>query len=265
MPEWIHEREKHLKEKNPSMPEHMAWAIATQQSHATGHTPKGYGTAEGKHEAKAKYDEPKKEYEQTANPKTAGIIGHAAGAARSIGRKLTNAEAVENLAQQAAEHQAHIQHLQGQVRNAKILAGGAGIGAVGMHEMSKDKTKAASVVDGYSLAMFAGFSDEMQKIAGRLGEAAKTFGHYLAGGPRHVPENMQDMLPRVGNRLAAFKNPETRPDALKSLAARGAVGAAGVGLAGGVSAHNKNKHQAALQHAYTQGAQDALLQYAPGQ
>lgn len=67
MPEWIHNRERHIKAHNPSMPESEAFAIATQQAHATGHTPKGYGTSEGKSTAKSKY--PKgSTYEQTANP-----------------------------------------------------------------------------------------------------------------------------------------------------------------------------------------------------
>lgn len=56
------------------MPESESWAIATQQSHATGHSPKGYGTAEGRHEAKEKYRTPGDD-EQKAAPKTktAGI------------------------------------------------------------------------------------------------------------------------------------------------------------------------------------------------
>jgi hypothetical protein len=68
MPAWIHNRAEHLLAKNPSMNKSTAFAIATQQSHATGKTPKGYGTAEGKSEAKAKYDKPKKEYKKTPNP-----------------------------------------------------------------------------------------------------------------------------------------------------------------------------------------------------
>jgi hypothetical protein len=67
MPEWIHNRERHIKAHNPSMPESEAFAIATQQAHATGHTPKGFGTAKGKAEAKAKYPNGS-EYKQTANP-----------------------------------------------------------------------------------------------------------------------------------------------------------------------------------------------------
>lgn len=78
MPEWIHERAKHISAKNPSMPESEAWAIATQQAHATGKSPKGYGTLVGRREAKQKYDTPKDD-KKTANPgdleskKVAGI------------------------------------------------------------------------------------------------------------------------------------------------------------------------------------------------
>lgn len=55
--------------KNPSMPKSEAFAIATQQSHALGKSPKGYGTSEGRKAAKQKYDEPKSHYTQTADPK----------------------------------------------------------------------------------------------------------------------------------------------------------------------------------------------------
>lgn len=56
------------------MPESESWAIATQQAHATGHTPRSYGTAEGKREAHEKYKTPGDD-EQKAAPKskTAGI------------------------------------------------------------------------------------------------------------------------------------------------------------------------------------------------
>ena len=68
MPAWIHDRAKHIRRENPDMPESMSYAIATQQAHATGNTPKGYGTSEGKREAKEKYDEPGK-MKQTADPR----------------------------------------------------------------------------------------------------------------------------------------------------------------------------------------------------
>jgi hypothetical protein len=68
MPAFIHNRAEHILARNPSMNKSMAFAIATQQSHAIGKSPKGYGTSEGKSEAKKKYDSPKSEYKQTANP-----------------------------------------------------------------------------------------------------------------------------------------------------------------------------------------------------
>jgi hypothetical protein len=67
MPAWIHDRAEHILAKNPDMGKSTAFAIATQQSHATGHSPKGYGTAQGKRKAKAKFDTPKDDV-QSANP-----------------------------------------------------------------------------------------------------------------------------------------------------------------------------------------------------
>lgn len=72
MPAWVHDRAYHLLAKNPEMDKRTAFAIATQQAHATKHTPKGFGTAKGKKDAKAKYTQPRKSYVQTADPKKIG-------------------------------------------------------------------------------------------------------------------------------------------------------------------------------------------------
>ena len=59
------------------MPKSESFAIATQQAHAAGKTPKSFGTPMGKHIAKKKYDEPKSAYKKTADPgniaKTSGV------------------------------------------------------------------------------------------------------------------------------------------------------------------------------------------------
>jgi hypothetical protein len=68
MPAWVHDRAQHLLAKNPNMPKSMAFALATDQGHATGKTPKKYGTSEGRKRAKQKYDKPRKEYVKTPNP-----------------------------------------------------------------------------------------------------------------------------------------------------------------------------------------------------
>lgn len=199
--------------KNPDMQESTAWAVATQQSHAAGKSPKGYGTSEGRSEAKQKFDKPKKEYMQTANPKL------------------------------------------------------------------------ASAIDGYSLAVFSGFSSEMQKIGGRFGEAAKTFGHYLMGGPKKdlvaqvaLPQNrlakklgnkpgfvtahIPGAGPRTGGGISAIRNPTTREDALKVVGARGTAGAATLGLGAAASKHHQQSHNKQLEEAYMSGAKDM---YAQGQ
>lgn len=77
MPKWIHDRAKHIQGKNPDMDEGMSFAIATQQAHKLGKSPKTFkskvtgkkerfGTPEGRRTAKAKFDKPKSEYKKTA-------------------------------------------------------------------------------------------------------------------------------------------------------------------------------------------------------
>lgn len=64
---WIHDRAHRIMEESSSpMPKSEAYAIATQQAHAAGKSPKGFSTPSGVHRAKAKYDEPKSEYQKTA-------------------------------------------------------------------------------------------------------------------------------------------------------------------------------------------------------
>lgn len=67
MPAFIHDRAQHILAKNPKMDKSQAFAIATQQSHALGKSPKGYGTSEGKSKAKKKYSSPD-QYKKGANP-----------------------------------------------------------------------------------------------------------------------------------------------------------------------------------------------------
>lgn len=77
MPAWIKQRKDRILSKNPDMKEEVAWAIATQQAHKLGKTPKGYGTAEGKKGAREKYRGPLKDYRKTAMLKTGSAVCHA--------------------------------------------------------------------------------------------------------------------------------------------------------------------------------------------
>lgn len=73
MPAWIHERAKHIRAKNPDMKESTSFAIATQQSHALGKSPKSYGTAEGRATAKEKYKTPGDDKKTAAMTKMAAF------------------------------------------------------------------------------------------------------------------------------------------------------------------------------------------------
>jgi hypothetical protein len=82
------------------MDEGEAFAIATQQAHALGKTPQGYGTSEGRRTAKRKYRSPS-EYQKTAEAqmwlaffdeleKTAGPFTPLARAASGFGSSFKN-------------------------------------------------------------------------------------------------------------------------------------------------------------------------------
>jgi hypothetical protein len=73
MPKWIHDRAKHLRDKNPDLPEGAEYGIATQQAYAAGKAPKGHGTSEGRKKAKKKYKKPRKEYDKEASAPHARI------------------------------------------------------------------------------------------------------------------------------------------------------------------------------------------------
>lgn len=63
---WIHDRAHGILKDNPETPKAVAYAVATQQAHKVGKSPKDFRTPEGVHEAKMKYDAPKSEYQKTA-------------------------------------------------------------------------------------------------------------------------------------------------------------------------------------------------------
>jgi hypothetical protein len=90
MPAWIHDRATDLKKKmkdtyGPEKAEQIAFAVATQQAHKVGKSPKtfvskqtgkkeSFGTPEGRREAKMKFDKPKSEYKKTAADKAMDTV-----------------------------------------------------------------------------------------------------------------------------------------------------------------------------------------------
>lgn len=70
---WVHDRAHKIMSKGdlqdkygPEKGKSIAYAISTQQGHKIGKTPKDFRTAKGVRVAKRKYDEPKSEYQKTA-------------------------------------------------------------------------------------------------------------------------------------------------------------------------------------------------------
>jgi hypothetical protein len=144
MPKWIHDRARHIQAKNPSMPESEAFAIATQQSHSVGESPKGYGTAKGRRTAKAKYDTPGDD-KKTADPghigKEAGLFGLAAPLVQKDQDERMRLIVREELKTHKG-HSNHHSHSQHPSTNVKI-------GSIGTP---------------FALTLVEGFSDELQKI-----------------------------------------------------------------------------------------------------
>lgn len=96
MPRWIHARAKHILAKNPNMEKSQAFAIATQQSHKLGKSPKGYGTDEGKERAEKKYGKSPKEYTKKPNP---GSLKTPKLASKKMDTKKLKADVVRELDQ----------------------------------------------------------------------------------------------------------------------------------------------------------------------
>lgn len=63
---WIHDRAHHIMAKNPGMAKSIAYAVATQQAHKVGKSPRTFRTAEGVRAAMAKHVFPKKFYKKKA-------------------------------------------------------------------------------------------------------------------------------------------------------------------------------------------------------
>jgi hypothetical protein len=140
MPQWIHDRARHIQAKNPGMAESTAFAVATQQAHATGKSPKSYGTSEGRQEAKAKYKTPSDD-KKTADP---GGIGKEAFF-RVVNPIVTqdNDDRLRNI-----------------IREELSRAAPQG------SKQPSLKTKKASMIEyPLPLALIGGFSDYLQKTA----------------------------------------------------------------------------------------------------
>lgn len=138
MPKWIHDRADYIKSKNPSMDESTAFAIATQQAHSLGKSPKGYGTAEGRQVAKSKYDTPEDDVKAAkGHSKEAGLFRAFA--------PIVSKEQDERMRQIVRE----------EIRNANLST---------HNQQSSHKMKTAYIDYPLSTTLFNGFSNELLKI-----------------------------------------------------------------------------------------------------
>lgn len=148
MPQWIHDRARHIQAKNPGMPESQAFAIATQQSHSLGKSPKGYGTSEGRKKAKTKFDTPKDD-KKTADP---GGIG------KSLEKEAVFGKILAPLLTDANDERMRL---------------------IVQEELSKNspphqKRKTANLIRSpFSSTLVRGFADELMKIANLSGTDGK--------------------------------------------------------------------------------------------
>lgn len=127
------------------MPESEAFAIATQQAHATGKSPKGYGTSSGRAEAKGKYRTPGDD-KKTADP---GGIGKEAFF--RVVNPIVTQEQDDRLRQLLREELSRVQSPQ----------------SAEPPKQPSVKTKHAGLLLGspFSLALIGGFSDYLKKTA----------------------------------------------------------------------------------------------------
>jgi hypothetical protein len=78
---WVHDRAHRIMREGDTADQYggkkgksVAYAIAVQQAHKLGKSPKGFRTPGGVREAKSKFDLPKKEYQKTAEIKLAAFF-----------------------------------------------------------------------------------------------------------------------------------------------------------------------------------------------
>jgi len=186
MPAWIHNRAEHILASNQSMPKSEAFAIATQQSHAVGKSPKSYGTAQGRHVAKAKYPTPKDD-KKTANPGNLDSPKMAAFASE-----------LAKIAKTGRSSEAKNQRLVG----AGLIGGGLASATVGSHIINKVLRSPAV---GSALPLFDKLKANAhipihgpEMAAGSKAEAANAMINNMRGNAAWLPPHALKEFPKGG-------------------------------------------------------------------
>jgi hypothetical protein len=204
MPAWIHDRAEHLLAKNPDMNKSTAFAVATQQSHALGKSPKGYGTAEGRRVAKAKFDTPGDDVKTAVSNEwirdrlRQAIQGAGPGRA-TTGRLADFSNKMQGMVDRgrstAATHAAEASRQADKFENNRRLGIAPVERRLGIPSKKPGITKAAGMRINYGL--------DFRPVA------AHTHDEWLAGlfkrdGAFHVPDSLQHVEPLSKHGLAGF-------------------------------------------------------------
>lgn len=232
---WIHDRAHHIMGKNPSMSKSIAYAVATQQAHKVGKSPRSFRTAEGVRQAKAKHPLPKKFYKKTASERLQKVALDRLKAlvkeakAREIGRRIVKfrsspvvrrgatVSGAAKLPPKAPVHQLHVpagMKAKNRGRLERAIGGGAPMKAV-----PTLKTRAKGIAG--RLADRAGM-----ELAGRLRGAALapvSAGIADLAVPAAIPKAVPKAVPK-----------KLSPRASKALRGAGTIG---LGLTGGAVGH----------------------------
>ena len=169
MPAWIHDRAERIRGKNPEMPEGMSYALATQQAHKIGKSPKTFksketgkkerfGTPLGRAIAKAKFDKPKKEYKKTASE-----------GSMETGLETNEAQSASgDMPHQGGEHTEHATNMGDTAPTNVSGALGALFDNKTESHQGRETTLSSmsSTPPSIKTAMYTGFFEEFAKIAG---------------------------------------------------------------------------------------------------
>jgi hypothetical protein len=182
---WIHDRAHGILEDNPETPKAIAYAVATQQAHKVSKSPKDFRTPEGVHEAKMKYDEPKSEYQKTAD--------------------LKKQKQIAEVISEAIKGGLH-------PKKAFKMVEQGGIGALRSHAPKSYALHAFEAAEKLGSLRLSGFFDELDKIAEGggaalgaelLGAPGAAIGGYHEGGMRGAIGGGGGALAGLGGGLVA--------------------------------------------------------------
>jgi len=243
MPKWIHDRAAHIRAKNPDMGESTSWAIATQQSHAMGKSPKKYGTTLGKRVAKAKHSTGTKSWVRGADPKKIG--------AKMIAKEK---KAMELSDMPTSYEMAKLGGFSDEFQKIASTAGDAArrVGQLFMGGAKGNLKQTTSTL-----------VPKTTTVTKQPGTLAKFFGKKPTTSKvtEHVPGKktvtFEGAGPRPGNLgVAGIKDKATRSEALRSLGVRAAAGAGALTAGKGAVKGHRKKERKQLGRAYVHGARD---------